>query len=295
MSPLRHDAAQTLARDPDSLQIGCDPSAQGVRGGSFGRGSRRQEEDLSPSRGFIGVSVGSRQEGGPFSAHDGRLADEPSGLQRGRPGPARKGADAVKSRRGTLDVPIGNVPWEEHPNLGTSAGTGVERDVTSVGGDQSGHDGKAESGPCSGSTGFTSPETVEGVGCALTIHARAGVLNLEDRATLHLVHPDRNRGRWGCVSKAVGDQVHDDLAESSGVTFCDHGSVVDYSNLSGGVCRRCVEDGVVSERHDVYTGPVEESTFIESGQEQQVLNQSRHLCARLTDTAHGIVPQTAAT
>ncbi len=51
----------------------------------------------------------------------------------------------------------------------------------------------------------------------------------------------------------------------------------------------------MNERYDIYKGPVEGSTFIETGQEQQVFDQSRHLCARLTDAAHGIVPQIAAT
>ena len=112
-----------------------------------------------------------------------------------------QGTDAVSSSRGSLDVSIGNVPWEEHPNLSTSAWAGVEHDVTSVGGDESGHDGKAESGPCSGSTGFPSPEAVEGVGCAFRIHSRTGIVNRNHRATWRLVHPYCHGGCWRRVSE----------------------------------------------------------------------------------------------
>lgn len=151
--------------------------------------------------------------------------------------------------------------------MSTAARAGIECDAASVGGNQSGHDGKAKARSRSSPTGLTSPETVEGVRCALCVHSRARIVDLEENTPVELNQSHVDRGSLRRMPQAVGNQVQDNLTESRRVAFGHDGSVAVYSDLSGRICRRRVEHCILNERHEIDMGSVERPTFIDTGQQ----------------------------
>ena len=175
-------------------------------------------------------------------------------------------------------------------NARAVARCGGDADPAAVGADHGGHDGQTEPGAAllavPGRVGAVEP--LEHVGGGLGGHARALVGHLDDGVGAVDGDPDRHRRRLRGVDPGVREQVGHDLVEAHVVAADDDRA---RGRLEGdgpvGLDGTGVGHGVVDEGHQVDGLAFEGAALVETGEEQEVVDEHAHPRRLVLDPAHG--------
>jgi hypothetical protein len=169
-----------------------------------------------------------------------------------------------------------------------------------VGGDDGGHDRQAEPGPAgpavsarpalragAGPGGVGPVEALEDQPLVARREARALVGHLQEGLAVVGPHPHVDGGAHRCVDPGVGQEIAGHLPEAGLVAGDDEAVGMLVGHRPGGVDGGEVGQGVGGHRDEIDRLALQRAALVETGQQEQVVDEDPHAGGLVLDTAHG--------